>query len=195
VGACTIAAIVTHYQGTQSDAQLVSHVREIGNQGIEMEVHVLHDGPLQRPVPPLPCPAYVHVTAERKNAYGHNLRNIGMLWAKAPYIWHTNADNSIAPMAMSRVAECIERTGAKMVVFAIKAAKLGGKALPGFVAAPDGAKVQANSIDCMQAVCHKTLWKQHGGWTDMSSGADGTYYSQFAEGGFEIIRDVLGEHR
>ena len=183
----SIAAIIAHYQGTQTDEQLLTCVGDILPQIGDGSIHVLHDGPLHRPWPAL-SGVYLHGTPERKNAWGHNLRRLGLLWCDAEYVWFTNADNRLYAGALDKVRA---KMPFDVVLFSIKDFFVKGDPNKHRDLLVD----RDNGRDCMQAIATKEIWSTLGAWKNTDETADAPLIRNM-ESIFTVQRidEFLGEH-
>jgi hypothetical protein len=211
--------LVPHYDGVVSDAQLLRCLNSLAAQSLQdFEVRLYHDGPLSRPLPPLPrcgLGLEVVVAARRANDWGHSLRDRGIGEAGGDYIVHLNADNLLYPQALETLARAARlpvepapapemRDNPEVLVFAIL---MRGRRFNGRVGfwrdkgathtglIVTGVPPQSGFIDCMQVVARRQVWQALGGWYDRSEASDGLIYERLiAERGARYVPAVLGEH-
>lgn len=190
--------IVPHYQGTQTDEELDRCIQSVSTQDPSLyELLVLHDGPLLRKT------KYpIKETLVRYNDWGHSLRTIGMQDAHGEYIVHLNADNVLYPAVLNDLAEVIEQTKHEpiyiLAVFMNGSKLRDGKLIRGekghdSVLLPGVPKM--GSIDAMQLIMKRDLWKEYGYWYDKTISSDGNMYERFCKEHKPIfVKLILGEH-
>ena len=211
--------IVPHYDGVVSDAMLLRCFASLAAQTCtDFDVLLYHDGPLSRPLPPLPdCGQGIRVivTEARANDFGHSLRHRGIQEASGDYLLHLNADNLLYVQALATLAAAADapvepapaaemRDNPQVLVFAIlmRGRRFNGRVgfwrdrhatQTGLIVT--GVPPQSGFIDCMQLVASRELWTRIGGWYDRSEESDGLIYEQMiADHGARYVPAVLGEH-
>jgi len=189
-----ISMIVTFYQGTQTERNLLNLFQDIARQSkkVEHEILVYHDGPLFRRLPPIPdgVNAVIKNTPTRFNDYGHSLRDIGIYEARGEYILHTNADNRYYPHCFEVLTS---RMPFEIAIFAIimKNPPFNNTYFPGV----NCEKVSVGVIDAMQVAIKRQHWIDYGGWKNKHHSADGMIYEQMVtRHPFIRIEEALGEH-
>lgn len=190
--------VVPHYQGTQTDEELDRCVQSVRQQDQSLyELLLYHDGPLLRT-----CQYLVNKTRWRHNDWGHSLRDMGMKRAKGEYIIHLNADNILYPDVLEKLADVIEASGHEPV-YILELVMNGGK-IQGGKMIRDGTKgavailpgiPRVGSIDAMQLVMRRELWKKYGYWYNKSISSDGTMYERFCKDHQPVfVKLLMGEH-
>lgn len=193
--------IVPFYQGTQTDEELDRCIESIGQQNPHLyELLVIHDGPFLRDV------KYpVKATMVRHNDWGHSLRTEGMKDATGDYIIHLNADNILYPEVLNDLAPTVMER--KDPVYILGLVMNGTRLLEEdgkrkLMRTGDGEESvilpgipKAGSIDAMQLIMKRSLWKKYGWWYDTSENSDGIMYERFCKEHPPIfVKLLLGEH-
>ena len=188
------------------------------------EVILLHDGPKK-------CGDYkqelseqelgfidqVVIGTERKNDWGHSMRDHGMRIANGEYIVHFNADNLLYPHALERLTDYSEqdfpavyddagqiKNDNSVLIFSIYmkgvlfcngnySRRIGEEDT--YATIMTGIPTKFRNIDCMQLVMKRDIWLAEGGWYDQSRNSDGIMYPKFAlKYGTRYLPEILGEH-
>lgn len=210
--------IVPHFDGAIADDLLLRGLDCLHNQSLrDLEIILLHDGPISRPLPPqtrYDLISDVIITPERHNDWGHSLRDFGMQRARGEYIVHFNADNVLYPFALEEIDRALRdtseagfpeaaRSDGAIAVFPIlmRGMRFNGRVIwrdPGsfqHYTILTGYPPHKGMIDCMQLVMRRELWLQKGGWHDKREDSDGNMYPQFIkQHGARYVSRVLGEH-
>lgn len=203
--------VVPHYDGSISDEEFTTGINSLSSQTFkDFEVLIFHDGPLSRDLPEINVTDYkVIITKNRKNDWGHSLRDLGIKYAKGEYIIHFNPDNILYPNALetifSKLSETDDNVPNNIVIFPVlmKGMCTNGKILWREKQNADKKKLIftgfppiRNNIDCMQLVMKKSLWVSNGGWYDKTEQSDGNMYPLLVQK-YEAryCSEILGEHR
>ena len=160
---------------------------------------------------------HIEISAERKNDWGHSLRDQGIGMAKGDYIVHFNADNLLYPHALERLnvaanqqlppvyddAGLIKNSNG-ILIFSIYmkgvlfcnghySRRIGEEDT--YATIMTGIPTKFRNIDCMQLVMKRELWLAENGWHDQSRNSDGIMYPKFtAKYGARYLAEILGEH-
>jgi hypothetical protein len=212
------SVVVPHFDGTITDDVLLRGLDCLHYQTLrDLEVILLHDGPISRPLPIQTrhdLVSDVIITSERYNDWGHSLRDLGIRQARGEYIVHFNADNILYPFALEEIALALRdqsevglpevaRSDGAIAVFPIvmRGMRTNGKVTwrdpnsSGYYTILIGFPPLAGLIDCMQLVMRRELWLKYGGWYDKDVNSDGSMYPQFIkQHGACYISRILGEH-
>lgn len=191
--------IVPHYQGTQTDEELDRCIQSIGQQDPALyELLLLHDGVLHRE-----CRYPIKCTDKRYNDWGHSLRDQGMKDATGDYIVHLNADNILYPEVLNDLADVIVETK-DQPIYILSLIMNGSKLKDGKLVRDDSKKKtgvilpgipKVGSIDAMQLIMKRSLWKKYGYWYDKSMTSDGAMYERFCKEHKPVfVKLLLGEH-
>lgn len=190
--------IVPFYQGTQTDEELDRCVESVRQQSSDLyELLILHDGPFLRE-----AKHSMDATEKHYNDWGHSLRTVGMELAGGQYIIHLNADNTLYPAVLDDLARVI-KTSDHQPIYILSLVMNGGKLQDGKLVR-DGSKKTSvvlpgipkiGSIDAMQLVMKRELWRDYGYWYDKTISSDGNMYERFCKDHKPVFVDLLmGEH-
>lgn len=163
-------------------------------------------------------------TEQRFNDWGHSLRQMGINAASGDYIFNTNSDNVIYQNALAILAAYSfwpkRRVKMKSLVGAVREHQMnpdvliyGVKMMGAFNYLNEHRTARAKgseeaiqliltgwppnkySIDAMQMVARKDIWKRYGGWNLKKEEADGELIENISrKEGYLVIPEVLGEH-
>lgn len=189
--------VVPYYQGTQTDKELDRCLQSVAAQSPHLyELLVLHDGPFLRN-----SNYPIKATLKRHNNFGHSLRTEGMKDATGDYIIHLNADNKLYPEVLNDLAEVINQTKDNIYILGLI---MNGSKIKDGILERKGKQKEAvilkgipkqGSIDAMQLIMKRSLWKKYGWWYDTSENSDGVMYERFCKEHEPVyVKLLLGEH-
>jgi len=192
--------VATYYQNAVTDEELDRFMTSIEAQTFkDFELLLIHDGKLLRP-----CKYPCIETKERKNMWGHNLRDIGIQRAQGEYILHTNADNVYTKNALEVLNDEIEP---EYGVYTMHCAMMGlnndeklGKVW--YDIPRDYSKCtvlkgypKMGAIDLMQVCISKEVWDNAGGWSITSETSDGILIESICNiYPYKMIDALIGWH-
>jgi len=208
--------VVVYYQGVHTDEIFRRGVGSVLGQTFgDVEVQIYHDGPLHRAVPEVNgVVPEVRATVERKNDWGHSLRDLGIRQAAGEYILLFNADNFLHPHCLATLDAQAKRLPQlllngqpcdtdNILIFPIVYHDL-ARFMQGWLRLPSGSGEKLimtgnppmyGQIDCMQLVMKREIWLAEGGWADKREDSDGQMYPLFCQKyGYRGVGEVLGEH-
>ncbi len=198
-----LSIVVAYYQGCTSNEAFERFLASLDAQTYrDFEVLLFHDGPLLEPVL---CPYAVTATPTRTAQWGHDLRAHGLLSARGVYVLHTNADNEYSPGAFEGIADVLRRQPVDVAVGEVDMMGLIHDPVAGTIDYDrprdysksvrfTGESVAFQSVDLMQAVIRRSVWRQYG-FIGRDAGADGRLIERIAtERGYVRLPFLIGRH-
>lgn len=129
-------------------------------------------------------------TENRVNDWGHSGRDMGLRAASGEYFLHFNIDNFLYAPCLERIANKIDETNSKIIIYSIVHYKAAG-AHAKFTGLPPVHCM----IDAMQLVAHRDVWESVGYWYDKSVTSDGIIYERMCkEYPYVHIDEILAEN-
>ncbi len=210
IGTPLFTVIVAYYQGVTDDATFRRCIQSITSQDVPIEVLVMHDGPLLRPLPEThPRRAIgAHDSPRRMNQFGHDRRALGIELSRGLYILHTNADNEYAPGALAELAAQLRAEPVGMLIAQVDMVGLArrddgavtyelgpdGKRDPSKVLRLTGDPPKPGNIDLMQVALRRGLAMAYG-FPGRGPTADAELFGAIAEThGYCRSPIVVGRH-
>jgi hypothetical protein len=201
------SVIAAYYQGVTEDDILRRFTNSLTVQTFQdFEVLIYHDGPLLHEVS---CPYPVRCSPERRNIWGHNLRQLGLQNACGQYLLHTNVDNLYEPDAFAQLHARLEQSGTEILITRLRMMGLNYAApqagAPGRIwydrprdytksVVLTGNPPVYGNIDLMQLVASKRIWDRYG-WFSTIEQADGHIYPRLCqENGYACSDILIGRH-
>jgi hypothetical protein len=170
----------------------------------DFNVVICHDGPKKKTYKQdkvdfnkLGLTPHLINTKERFGVWGHNSADLAMRYAYennlGDYYIHHNIDNEFFPEAFQLINNAIETYNRNVIIFEIYHWKIYGKEA---MDTPwTGLPPVRQSIDSMQLVAHKDIWKEIGFWNSKEKESDGILYEDICRRfSYHHIPIVLGHN-
>jgi len=190
---CVIAVDYEYHVPRQHDSDIINStsihrgLKSLKDQTFkDFNVVICHDGPKDKSyydegidLEALGISGMLINTPERNADWGHSSRDLAMRTAYendlGEYYIQFNIDNEFFPNAFHTLDSILKEIEEKVVTFGVHHWKaLGGNVLTGSVA-------RLNSIDAMQLVAHKDVWRDMNFWYDKSFASDGIIYEEMCK--------------
>ena len=170
----------------------------------DFNVVICHDGPKKKTYKQdkvdfnkLGLEPHLINTTERFGVWGHHSADLAMRYAYdndlGDYYIHHNIDNEFFPEAFQLINNAIETYNRDVIIFEIYHWKIYGKEA---MDTPwTGLPPVRQSIDSMQLVAHKDIWKEIGFWNSKEKESDGILYEEICKRfSYHHIPIVLGHN-
>jgi hypothetical protein len=156
----------------------------------DFNVVICHDGPKEKTYKQdkvdfkkLGLSPHLINTTERFGVWGHHSADLAMRYAYendlGDYYIHHNIDNEFFPEAFQLINNAIETYNRNVIIFEIYHWKIYGKEA---MDTPwTGLPPVRQSIDSMQLVAHKDIWKEIGFWNSKEKESDGILYEEICK--------------
>lgn len=204
VGCIRFSIIATDYDGVVSPDTLKRFLDSLKNQTFkDFEVYVMHDGPRSNPVPEeyLALENFHFVDSLfRGNAWGHNLRTLGMKMSKGDYIINTNTDNVYYPNALDELSyEYVDVLIADVLMMGLNKGPMGvwydnprdySKSC-----ILTGIPPVFGNIDMMSLIASRKVWEYVNYWFDITEQSDALIYEMITRiFSYKKVNIIIGEH-
>lgn len=199
--------VATDYDGSVSPDILRRFLTSLKNQTFkDFEVIIMHDGVRSNPVPEeFTVIENFHFVESmfRANAWGHNLRSLGMKMAKGDWIINTNTDNVYYKDALQNLADSIENN-IPIMIAKVKMMGMNEKGLFRWYDKPrdytksvilTGKPPVFGNIDMMSLIANRYVWEQVHYWYDITETSDGSIYELITHMfPYKNLDFIIGEH-